>query len=823
MSFSCLPPPSLLLLLLLLSLKTSNLCNASDSITPAQPLTGTQTITSKGGRFELGFFAPSKSSQSQRYYIGIWYKQVTKQTAVWVANRDTPLPNTTNSILKISEDGNLVLLSPSNSSIWSTNFTSTASSSNSTVAVLLDTGNLVLRDGNDPSIVHWESFAHPTDTFLPGSWIGIRNRTTGQNARLISWKSQEDPAPGPFSYEIDLNQSQFLMFWNGSRIYYRTGVWNGDMFADIPEMESGFKINFEFVDNQTAKYFTYYLEDPSGFAHGMIDVSGQIKSRDWLGRSNQWYPYWSRPKFQCAVFAVCGAFGSCDERNNPSYCSCLPGFIPKIDEDWDLGSWSEGCTRRTPLLQQVAANSTANMEADRFWVLPAMKQPANSQSFSAATSVEECKLACLGDRSCTAYAFESGCSIWSGDLVDVQQLSDGDANRTTLFLRLAASEVPTSKSKKGMIAGITAGSVAGLAFALSIALFLVRRYRRQRQQALMKAVARGSLVAFGYRDLQSVTKNFSERLGGGGFGSVFKGTLPDLSTVAVKMLEGLCQGEKQFRMEVSTIGTIQHVNLIRLRGFCSDGDKKLLVYDYMPNGSLNSHLFGTQKKCLDWSRRYQIAIETARGLAYLHEKCRDCIIHCDIKPENILLDDGFGVKIADFGLAKLFGRDFSHVLTTLRGTVGYLAPEWLSGLAITTKADVYSYGMMLFEIISGRRNREESVKGQTMFFPTWAMSKMSEGDMACLLDDRLEGNADMEEVNRACRVAGWCIQDHENERPSMGHIVQILEGVLEVNVPPMPRLLQILDANSDMISSPMLSSSVPSEIKSGSLSPSSKV
>ncbi|KAL5976301.1 hypothetical protein ACLOJK_020631 [Asimina triloba] len=295
----------------------------------------------------------------------------------------------------------------------------------------------------------------------------------------------------------------------------------------------------------------------------------------------------------------------------------------------------------------------------------------------------------------------------------------------------------------------------GLAFALSIALFLVRRYRRQRQQALMKAVARGSLIAFGYPDLQSVTKNFSERLGGGGFGSVFKGTLPDLTTVAVKMLEGLCQGEKQFRMEVSTIGTIQHVNLIRLRGFCSDGDKKLLI--------------------------------------------------------------------ADFGLAKLFGRDFSHVLTTLRGTVGYLAPEWLSGLAITTKADVYSYGMMLFEIISGRRNREESVKGQTMFFPTWAMSKMSEGDVACLLDDRLEGNADMEEVNRAWRVAGWCIQDHENERPSMGHIVQILEGVLEVNVPPMPRLLQILDANSDMISSPMLSSSVPSEIKSGSLSPSSKV
>ncbi|KAL5976273.1 hypothetical protein ACLOJK_020603 [Asimina triloba] len=271
---------------------------------------------------------------------------------------------------------------------------------------------------------------------------------------------------------------------------------------------------------------------------------------------------------------------------------------------------------------------------------------------------------------------------------------------------------------------------------------------KQTQQ--MGMVESRERIEFVVEFLGSLTKNFSEKLGGGGFGSIFRGTLPDLTTVAVKMLEGLCQGEKQFRMEVSTIGTIQHVNLIRLRGFCSDGDKKLLVYDYMPNGSLNSHLFGTQKKCLDWSRRYQIAIETARALAYLHEKCRDCIIHCDIKPENILLDDGFGVKIADFGLAKLFVRDFSHVLTTTRGTIGYLAPEWLSGLAITTKADVYNYGMTVFEIISGRRNREESVKGQTMFFSTWAMSKMSEGD------------------------------DRENERPSMGQIVQILEGVFEI-------------------------------------------
>jgi len=216
------------------------------------------------------------------------------------------------------------------------------------------------------------------------------------------------------------------------------------------------------------------------------------------------------------------------------------------------------------------------------------------------------------------------------------------------------------------------------------------------------AVSTGSLVAFAYKDLQTATKNFSEKLGGGGFGSVFKGVLPNSSLIAVKKLESWSQGEKQFRTEVSTIGNIQHVNLVRLLGFCSEGTSRLLVYDFMPNGSLDSHLF-TEKDSdfLDWKTRYQNSMGTARGLAYLHEKCRDCIIHCDIKPENILLDAEFFPKVSDFGLAKLVGREFSRVLTTMRGTRGYLAPEWISGVAITAKAVGSSYGMMLFEFVSG--------------------------------------------------------------------------------------------------------------------------
>jgi len=150
-------------------------------------------------------------------------------------------------------------------------------------------------------------------------------------------------------------------------------------------------------------------------------------------------------------------------------------------------------------------------------------------------------------------------------------------------------------------------------------------------------------------------------------------------------------GEKQFRNEVRTIGMIQHVNLVRLRGFSSHGSERLLVYDHMPNGSLDRALF-TASPALSWRARFQIALGAARGLLYLHEGCRDCIIHCDIKPENILLDVNLVPKVADFGMAKLLGRDFSRVLTTVRGTIGYLAPEWISGVPITAKADVYSYG-----------------------------------------------------------------------------------------------------------------------------------
>jgi serine/threonine protein kinase len=302
----------------------------------------------------------------------------------------------------------------------------------------------------------------------------------------------------------------------------------------------------------------------------------------------------------------------------------------------------------------------------------------------------------------------------------------------------------------------------------------------------------GSLISFKYRDLQFITRNFSERLGAGSFGSVFRGVLLNTTIVAVKKLEGFHQGDKQFRAEVSTIGSIHHINLIRLLGFCSEGAKRLLVYEYMPNGSLDKHLFGSSSTTLNWNVRYQIAVGIAKALAYLHDQCRDCIIHCDIKPQNILLDASFVPKVADFGLAKLLGRDFSRVLTSMRGTVGYLAPEWISGQAITTKADVFSYGMMLFEIISGKRNLEHTDSRMETFFPVLVARKLLEGEVQTLLGKELMNGVPERELERACKVACWCVQDNDSSRPTMGEIVKVLEGVIDVEMPPIPRYLEAI-------------------------------
>ncbi|KAL5581871.1 hypothetical protein UlMin_014313 [Ulmus minor] len=777
-----------MIVLLLCLFLQSRFSLGADTISANQSLSGDQTLVSAGEKFVLGFF---KAGNSSRYYIGMWYdyKVVSERTIVWVANREISVSDRFSSELRIS-DGNLVLFNESKVPIWSTNVSPT---SPSVQAVLQDDGNLVLNDGSNSLQPLWQSFDHPAHTWLPGAKIGF-NKNTNTHTLLTSWKNSENPAPGLFSLQLNSNDSSYIILWNRSKQYWTSGSWDGERFSKVPEMRLNYIYNFSYVSNANESYFTYSVYTSANtISRFIMDVSGQIQQQSWLP-TNGWNLFWAQPRQQCEIYALCGTYGSCNENSLP-FCTCLKGFQPKSQSDWDLKDYSGGCTRNTDL--QCGNSSLVNAEKDKFLEMPSMSLPAEKQSVQAGSKAE-CESYCLNNCSCTGYAYDdSGCSIWIKDILDLQQLTAGDSSGKTFYVRLAASEFQSSKKSKGLIIGVVVGSTVGLAVFLSLIGFLfVRRKKTVRTRV------EGSLVAFAYRDLQTATKNFTEKLGGGGFGSVFKGTLPDATVIAVKKLENVGQGEKQFRTEVSTIGTIQHVNLVRLRGFCSEGANRMLVYDYMQNGSLDSLLFHEKESnVLDWKIRYQIALGTARGLVYLHEKCRDCIIHCDIKPENILLDTELCPKVADFGLAKLVGREFSRVLTTMRGTRGYLAPEWIAGVAITAKADVYSYGMMLFEIVSGRRNSEQSEDGKVKFFPSWAASVIAEGgDVSSLLDPKLKGNTDIEELDRVCRVACWCVQDDEANRPSMSQVVQILERVIDVNLPPVPRTLQVfVDSQENVV------------------------
>ncbi|XP_020091642.1 G-type lectin S-receptor-like serine/threonine-protein kinase At2g19130 [Ananas comosus] len=728
---------------------------ARHTITAGNPLTSNQPIVSENGDFELILPTPDDF-----YYArpAIWCMKYNLEVPVWSVYIDSTVVTTDDLQLSISDDGNLILLSKDGSLIWSTNVTSPAAS-NSTVAVLLDSGNLVLRDGLNSSNVLWQSFDHPSDTWLPGAPLGF-DRSTGNHIFLTSF--YVDPSYYSSLDVETVGSPQFVLQTNGS----------GEYDHSVQHLVVPTVIDIH-QDSQRGT-FTFHGRD----GYTIIVLDGKwiyrhtCSENPSVGCFLQYYPFSS-----CVVRFYCGPFGICNATS--MQCICPEGFLPTDPQSCEGGDCINGCRRVTPL---SCKNESSSYRGYIFENLP-----DNPQSFPASDH-EECESACTSNCSCTAYSFSFGCKLWHGDLID-SALCDHCSDGSPISIRTEIDSRRRNKHPERSLIGLSVGVVLGTATVLAVGLIVT--WRCKKRSRTTDPIYSKSFRVFSYSNLTSATKNFSRKLGQGSFGSVFMGTLRDSTLVAVKKLQGLRQGEKQFRAEVITVGMIQHINIVRLLGFCAEGARRLLVYEFMTNGSLDSHLFSktNSNTFLDWNQRYRIAIGIARGLAYLHEKCKDFIIHCDIKPENILLDEHLSPRIADFGMAKLFTRDGSRVLTTMRGTIGYLAPEWISGLAITHKADVYSFGMMLFEVISGRRNTERSEDGTYVYFPTWAAAKIHEGEVACLLDNKLKGEANSEELERACRVACWCIQELESSRPAMGLVVQMLEGVQEVNIPPIPTYL----------------------------------
>ncbi|KAJ4702815.1 hypothetical protein OWV82_022806 [Melia azedarach] len=348
----------------------------------------------------------------------------------------------------------------------------------------------------------------------------------------------------------------------------------------------------------------------------------------------------------------------------------------------------------------------------------------------------------------------------------------------------SVSGLPPSSPKKKRRTGLIVGIAVPIGILSLIVVFVVCYLRRKMdgddQEVLLGIDAKPN--TFSYAELKSATKDFdpSNKLGEGGFGPVYKGTLSDGKVIAVKQLSlASHQGKDQFINEISTISAVQHRNLVRLYGCCIEGTRRLLIYEYLENKSLDQILFGKSELHLDWATRFSVCLGTARGLAYLHEESRPRIVHRDVKASNILLDAELCPKISDFGLAKLYDDKKTHISTRVAGTIGYLAPEYAMRGHLTEKADVFSFGVVALEIVSGRANSDNSLDTEKIYLLEWAWSLHENNHSLGIVDPTLT-KFNENEALRLIGVALLCTQASPMMRPPMSRVVAMLTGDIEV-------------------------------------------
>ncbi|KAL4274849.1 hypothetical protein AHAS_Ahas20G0048300 [Arachis hypogaea] len=751
---------------------------SSDTLTGKQILKTNQTLLSQNQTFVLGFFRGSNTN----YYLGIWYNNINPQTIVWVANRDNPVDNSTG-YLKIGENGNFVLLNSSGNPAWSSNQTS----AKNPVLQLLDTGNLVLKDSEQSNNYLWQSFDYPTDTLLPGMKLGW-NFDTGVEKHLTSWKVKgEDPSSGDYTYKLDYRGLPEIFLRRNQTIIYRSGSWNGERFSGVPEMDTDtHSIVFSFSDDAHGVFYSFSIGNASLLSRLTVtsDSDGELQRRTWIASSETWNNFWYAPADQCDHYRECGPYGVCDNNASP-LCTCMKGFSPKNPQAWNLRDGSDGCVRKTGL----------NCSTDKFLHLEHMKLPETSSVFmNKSMTLDECGSLCKRNCSCTAYANidirngGSGCVMWLGQLIDMRVYgTDGQ----DVYVRLAATDIGSTSSNKNHRAVLAIGiTLSALVLVLGVvAICYLRKKRQQSSRGDERNMDDLKLPMFDFDTLMMATNNFSEdnKLGEGGFGSVYKGELPSGQEIAVKkLLESSGQGLQEFKNEVILISQLQHRNLVKLLGCCIHGEDKMLVYEYMPNKSLDSLLFDeTKRPVLNWQKRLDIIIGIARGLLYLHRDSRLRIVHRDLKASNVLLDINMNPKISDFGMARMFGGDQTEAMTKrVVGTYGYMSPEYAIDGQFSFKSDVFSFGVLLLEILSGKRNKGFLHPDHKLNLLGHAWKLWNEGKALELMDGLLENEFPNSEALRCIQVGLSCVQHRPEDRPTMSLVLVMLDS--ESTVLPQP-------------------------------------
>ncbi|CAB4297470.1 unnamed protein product [Prunus armeniaca] len=757
-------------------------------------------LSSRNGTFKAAIVNPG--AEQPNFYLCIIH--VASNTVIWTANRNASISasgkmNLTAKGVSISdEDGNPV---------WST------PSLKSPVSALLlnEMGNLILLDQFNGSL--WESFHYPTDTIVIGQHLPV-------GSFLSSTRSNFSIG----DYRLIISDSDAILQWLGQTYWELSMDTNAYRNSNyIVEYMSIDRTGLHLLGRNGTVVVIQVLLSSSDLRIAKLESSGQFTVKSLSG--TDWKQEFGGPADDCQIPLVCGRIGLCTASTSHT-CSCPASFHAGSE---DTG----GCVPSGSFSLPFSCNSTINgsqlnSPAISYIRLDyGMDYFANvfSEPVKYGVNLSTCQALCSNDCTCLGIFYEnsSGSCYTLKDELGSIFVSNTAKNDLLGYIKalvgsspsnFSDNKNPSNQSKNFPVAALVLLPFSG--FFLLVALgFLLWGRRRQSKEKEIKLGHFGSLSSgdmdafyipglpkrFDYQELEVATDDFKTLIGSGGFGAVYKGVLPDKTVVAVKKIINLgVQGKKDFCSEIAVIGNIHHANLVKLKGFCAQGRQRLLVYEYMNRGSLDRSLFGSGP-VLEWQERLDIALGTARGLAYLHSGCEQKIIHCDVKPENILLHDHFQAKISDFGLSKLLTTEQSSLFTTMRGTRGYLAPEWLTNSAISEKTDVYSFGMVLLELVSGRKNtlrlqshslnNSSSGGGQSssssgsalVYFPLFALEMHEQGRYLELADWRLEGRVTSEEVEKFVRVALCCVHEEPALRPNMNTIVGMLEGGIPLGRP----------------------------------------
>ena len=685
------------------------------------------------------------------------------------------------------------MLDAGQDNVWSSN-----TESNTPLELYLkEDGNLVLRELQGVTIL-WQSYDFPTNTLLP-------NQPLTRYTKLVSSRSQSNHSSGFYKLFFDDNNiirleydgpdvsstywpPPWLLSWEAGRFNY-----NSSRIALLDSLG-------KFISSDNYIFSTYDYGTVMQRRLTM-DPDGNIRAYSRKSLSENWYVSWQVIYDTCTIHGICGENSTCSYHpKKGKKCSCLPGYKVKNHNDW-----SYGC--------EPVFDFTCNISHSTFLKLPGFELYGYDINFVENSTYKNCESLCLQDCNCKGfqYTFERDQGIFKCyTKLNLLNGRHSPSFRGTTYLRLPKgnnftkeesmsvedhvclvqlhrdyARKPTNHTVKFFLwLSIAIGCFEFVcSFLVFVFLFKTKKKATSDQNSYHHTLL--GFRRYSYSELKVATKNFSNEIGRGGGGVVYIGTLPDQRQAAIKRLNQANQGEGEFLAEVSIIGRLNHMNLIEMWGYCVEGKHRILVYEYMENGSLAENL-SSKTNMLDWSKRYDIALGTARVLAYLHEECLEWILHCDIKPQNILLDSNYQPKLADFGLSKLRNRNnvnSNSEFSMIRGTRGYMAPEWVFNLPITSKVDVYSYGIVLLEMITGKSSTMmniEGVEGEVAYngrLVTWVREKKRS---ACwveeIMDPSMVNNCDLIKMETLAKVALECVEEDRDIRPNMSQVVEMLES-----------------------------------------------